>query len=129
MDVGRRFIEAFNAGHLDEAEDLLAPGLTVIAHGSPAIDRDAFIAVMRSLTQVFDGAHFRIEEEVDAGDTVVQALSFGGKHVGEYLGIAASNREVSAHQIWILHTDGTRITAIREEWDALGLLRQMQDEA
>jgi predicted ester cyclase len=127
MELGRRLVAAFNERRLEPLAALLAPDLSVIAHGRDAGGRDGFVSAARQLHETFDGARFEVEEEIIAGDVVVQALTFKGRHAGaDYLGIAPSGGHVAVHQIWILHTDGQQIRAIREEWDGLGLLRQLQ---
>jgi predicted ester cyclase len=128
MTVGRSLVAAFNERRLESLAEMLAADVSVIAHGRElAGGRDGFISAARQLHETFDGARFEVEEEIVASDVVVQVLTFRERHVGgDYLGMAPSGIDVAIHRIWILHTDGQQIRAIREEWDGLGLVRQLE---
>jgi steroid delta-isomerase-like uncharacterized protein len=67
----------------------------------------------------------RIHDQVADGDKVVTRKSFHGRHVGEFMGIPATGREVSIEVIDIVRIADGRIV---EHWnvvDQLGLLRQL----
>lgn len=127
-DVGREFLTAFNERRLADAEAMLARDCTFVAHGREA-PREAFVAVMKLLHETFSDARMDLEEEVATADAVVQAVTFRGRHTGRaYLGIEPLGNEVAVHQIWILRISGNLIDGVREEWDALGCVRQMRGE-
>ena len=67
----------------------------------------------------------QIHDQVAEGDKVVTRKSFHGRHVGEFMGIPATGREVSVELIDIVRIAEGRIV---EHWnvvDQLGLLRQL----
>jgi hypothetical protein len=56
-------------------------------------------------------------------------LTLVGRHTGAaFGGVEPEGHEIAAHHIWIMETDSGVITSIREEWDRLGLLRQLRGE-
>ena len=62
---------------------------------------------------------------VAAGDKVVVRRTLRGTHKGEFMGVAATGKEMAFSGVWLAHlSDGK----LKEQWvyfDTLGLLRQM----
>jgi ketosteroid isomerase-like protein len=125
LELGRRFVDAFNGGRLDELADVLAPDVAFSAHGDVlGGGREAVVEALRRLREAFEGARFELEREIVAGTTVTHVVRLKGRHTGAaFAGVEPAGTEISVHHIWIIDTDRGAITAVAEAWDRLGLLR------
>ncbi len=90
--------------------------------------RDEALGFHRVLTEAFPDLHIDIEDLIAERDRVATRLSFSGTHLGDFRGIAPTERSVlfTATRIYRL-ADGK----IAETWanqDALGLLQQLREE-
>jgi steroid delta-isomerase-like uncharacterized protein len=123
----RRFVEeAFNEGNLDVADEVYAPDF--VSHESTGpVGRDPeyvkqFVGTYRG---AFPDGHTTFEDVIAEGDRVAYRWSFRGTHRGELMGIPPTGKEVTITGITVERISGGRI---EEEWnnfDRLGLLRQL----
>ena len=82
--------------------------------------------VMRYIYTAFAGIRYTVEDMVAEGDKLVVRWTCRQTHRGEYLGVPATGREVTASGISIYRMEQGKIA---EEWavvDRLGLLEQMR---
>jgi steroid delta-isomerase-like uncharacterized protein len=66
-----------------------------------------------------------IEEQVAEGSTVVTRWSATGTHDGPLFGIPATGRTITASAIHVHHVADGQISDQWEQFDALGVLRQL----
>jgi predicted ester cyclase len=80
---------------------------------------------MRMLEAAFSDRRYEIHQAIAEGDTVVLHCTFHGRHTGEFLGLAPTNRPFAYRQVHLVRfQDGKAI----EHWavrDDLSLLRQL----
>ena len=81
-------------------------------------------ALAASLAALPDFA-LEIEEQVAEGDAVVTRWRATGTHNGPLFGIPPTGRAVTASAIHIHHVADGRITDQWEQFDAIGVLRQL----
>jgi predicted ester cyclase len=83
------------------------------------------VRTMLWLKGAFSDRRYEIHQVVGEGDTVVVHCTFHGRHTGDFMGIAPTNRPFAFRQVHIVRfKDGKGI----EHWavrDDLGLLRQL----
>jgi steroid delta-isomerase-like uncharacterized protein len=127
----RRFIEeAFNRGNLDVADELIAPH--AINH-DPALPRDVrhlrgpelFKRVVSMYRDAFPDLHFAIEDAIAEDDRVAVRWHAQGTHRGELNGLAATGALCSVTGITINRWDDGKLVESWNEWDDLGLARQV----
>ena len=86
---------------------------------------DGMVRTMLWLKGAFSDRRYEIHQVVGEGDTVVVHCTFHGRHTGDFMGIAPTNRPFAVRQVHIVRfKDGKGI----EHWavrDDLGLLRQL----
>ena len=86
---------------------------------------DGMVKTMLWLKGAFSDRRYEIHQVIGEGDTVVVHCTFHGRHTGEFMGIAPTNRPFAFRQIHIVRfKDGKGV----EHWavrDDLGLLRQL----
>ena len=69
--------------------------------------------------------NWNIDEIFSAGDRVVTRWTGTGTHVGELMGIPATDRPISVEAITIHRIEDGKIAEEWAVWDALGLLVQI----
>lgn len=123
----KRFIADYQVGH-DEATlaELVADDF--VDHSAlPGLPpgRAGVKVLFDMFHAAFDGFRAEVHDQLAEDDKVVTRKSFHGRHVGEFLGIAATGRDVRIDVIDIVRIRNSRIA---EHWnlvDQLGLLRQL----
>ena len=125
--VVRRFWEAFNSHNLDGWDEVCAanfmnhdPGLP-----TPHADLPTLKQTIGMLQTAFPDLKASEEDLISGGDRVVVRRTFRGTHMGEFMGVVPSSKEVEFTGIFISRLSGGKI---EEQWvvfDALGMLRQI----
>jgi predicted ester cyclase len=78
-----------------------------------------------AVTAAFPDGQATIEDLITEGDRVMQRVTFRRTRQGEFLGVPATSRTVSAWVMVIRHMAGGKVA---EEWqlvDGLGLMQQL----
>jgi predicted ester cyclase len=124
----RRFFEQIDTGEPAILDEFIAQGYDdhnppPFPNLPPGIDgaRRAFDLALAGF------AEFRHEilDQVAEGDKVVTRIRGSGKHTGDFLGIPATNREVTMEGIAVHRIANGRIVEHWSTIDALGLLVQL----
>jgi steroid delta-isomerase-like uncharacterized protein len=122
----RRFFEDFCTGRrADLADELISPDY--VSHGPqapPAEGPQGVIERVGLYQETCDG-HWRIDEMSSFGDRVVTRWTGLGTHVGELMGIPATDRSFSVEAISIHRIADDKIAEEWTVWDALGFLQQI----
>ena len=77
------------------------------------------------IRSAFPDSHWTVEEQIAEGDKVLSRFVWSGTHQGEFLGVPATGRAVSA---WVMVISRIADGQIAEEWqltDTLGLMQQL----
>ena len=127
--VARRWHqEIYLRGRLDVAEEICSPGL--VAHGT-GVAPDAprgprFVcedaALMR---EAFDILAITDDDVVAARDRVAIRWTFRASHVGSFLGVHGTGRQVHLTGIDLFRMDGDRIAEFWTEFDLMSLADQI----
>jgi steroid delta-isomerase-like uncharacterized protein len=115
---------AYNDRDPGAIDSYLAPGFTSAGPGGSMDLAGHREALGASLVALPDLA-LTIEEQVAEGNTVVTRWRATGTHGGPLFGIPATGRAVEATAIHVHHVEGGRIIDQWEQFDALGVLRQL----
>jgi len=114
--VRRLWEEVWNNRELDVVDEIMSPDYA--AHERRFFPR---------WLETFPDTQFILYDMVAEGDKVVSRITFRGTQQGEYMGIAATGKQVEVKGVWIHRLEGGRIVE-GQEWgyvDRLGLLRQL----
>jgi steroid delta-isomerase-like uncharacterized protein len=125
----RRFIdEVFNAGNFDSVNELLSPDY---AHHDPTTQEfgsgmEGFKRLIGYYRQAFPDLEITLDDQFAAGDRVADRWTGRGTHEGELMGIPATGRPVIAGGISIHRIADGRIAETWNNYDAAGVLRQIE---
>ena len=124
--TSQRLGEAVNSGNLDVFHELWAPN--VIDH-DPAPDQspgpEGFIQVFQALRTAFPDLNVTVDHMVTDEENVAIAYTLTGTHQGDFLGVPATGRRVSARGVQISRFQNGQVV---ERWgssDQLGILQQI----
>ena len=124
--VVRRFIdEVFVAGHMNAADDLVAPDF--VPHSWPGTGPGP-AELKRAMKRVFAGlsdVSMAIEDMIAEGDRVAVRLTAHAGHTGEFMGMPASGKAYTIPEIHIFRVSDGRIAEHWGQADLLGMMRQL----
>ena len=124
--VRRFFEEGFVQGNVAALDSIIAAD--VVDHNplpGQGTGRQGFKDLITTIRGAFPDFHITIEDQVSEGDKVVTRITNTGTHKGEFLGIPATNKQVSLSMI---HLDRFSNGLVVEHWDQgdmLGLMQQL----
>jgi steroid delta-isomerase-like uncharacterized protein len=124
--VVRRIFEAFNAGNISLYDELVA--VNFVYHEPLVGERRGLQGakdVANTYRTAFPDAKLTIDEQIATGDTVVTRWTATGTHKGVLLGMAPTGRRVTCTGILISHLQNGKIVEEFENFDTLGMLRQI----
>jgi len=123
----RRYVEeVLNKKNLTLIDELFAP--TFIDHDSsmPQAKGPAGLKRLAAIVHTsFPALHFTIEDMVAEGDRVVYPYSVRGTHENDFMGIAATGKQISFTGIHIYRVADGQLQEEWENWDTLGVIRQL----
>jgi predicted ester cyclase len=109
------------------ASDVIIHGLT--EDREPARGTGAFKQFWKSFLSAFPDLKVTVEDVLLEGDKTAIRIAFGGTHSGEGIGIAATNRRFNSTAIIIVLWREGKIAESWNEFDAAGMMRQLQAPA
>jgi predicted ester cyclase len=80
---------------------------------------------MDSFLSALAGLRARIDDQIEQGDKVVTRWSITARHDGELFGAPPTGKEIVFTGIDIHRIENGRIVEEWDNWDALGLMRQL----
>jgi steroid delta-isomerase-like uncharacterized protein len=86
---------------------------------------EAYIRFMTSLFGAFPDLRITVEDQFAEGDKVVTRWNCTATHRKEFMGIAATGKPVKLSGMCIDRVVNGKIVEEWEEWDALGMMRQL----
>ena len=105
----------------------MTQGLT--EDGQPAQGLDSFQRFRQGILSAFPDLEVRVEDVlVDREKTAVR-LSFSGTHTGNGIGVPPTSRRFVASAIVILRWQDGKVVEAWNEFDAAGMMRQLQSPA
>ena len=121
----RWHIDLFQAGNLDVADEILAPGFAFHAPGVEGEGVDAAKQLATAYRATFADLTIEHVDTVAAGDKVAIRWTSRSTHQGDFLGVPATGTMLQGHGIDIFHLRDGKIAEVWIEWDVLGALQQM----
>jgi steroid delta-isomerase-like uncharacterized protein len=123
----RRYVEeVLNQRNLAVVDELFAT--TFVDHDSsmPEARGPGGIKQLAAMVHAsFPDLHFKIEDMIAEEDKVVYRYSVRGTHQKDFMGIAATGKQIRFTGIHIYRVDAGKLQEEWENWDTLGLMRQL----
>jgi steroid delta-isomerase-like uncharacterized protein len=128
MLVRRWFKEVWNEGKTQTIYDLLAAdaiGIGELEDGQPLRGPGEFVPFVERIRGAFPDIHVTIEDAFGAEDRVVARWSATMTHSGDHLGMPATGKVVRMTGITIARIRERKIVEGWDNWDQLGMLKQI----
>ena len=123
--VHRVFEEGFNQNKASVIDELIAPNYVNYDFPAPAPGREGFKIVTSMFLAAFPDMHITLEEKIAEGDKVVTRGYFTGTHQSEFMGIAATGKQVNVKYIDIWRVKDGQLVENWVQMDLLGLMQQL----
>lgn len=120
----RRVFEGMNRQDISVIAELFPD----CVYRSPAIGElrgEAFRRFVTSSLAAFPDARWTVEDQLAEGDKVVTRWSLTATHKKEFMGIAPTGKRITTTGITVDRIVGGKVVEETEEWDALGMMRQL----
>jgi steroid delta-isomerase-like uncharacterized protein len=124
--ASRMHEEVVNQKNLSALDDCVAAD--VVWHEPPpglAPGMEGFKQFFPMLYAAFPDWHATIEDVIAEGDKVVHRIKGGGTHKDEWMGIAATGKQVTPTGILIYRIDNGKIVEEWLQYDVLGVMQQL----
>jgi steroid delta-isomerase-like uncharacterized protein len=124
-DVRRGYEEGFHQRNLAVFDELMAPDYVWHIASMTIQGREAAKQLIAKFLAAFPDGRFTIEEMIAEGDRVVVRQTFRGTHQGDFMGIPATGKQVTATEIEIFCVRNGKSVENWTNGDDLGLLQQL----
>ncbi len=122
----RLFDEVWAKGNLAVADEVQASNF-VLLHAPPGIrpDREGYKQWAGMISIGFTDRQNTIEEQIAEGDKDATRWTMKGKHTGDLMGVAATNKQATVTGITIDRFEGGKIVEEWNEVDQMGMMQQL----
>src|SRR5690606_17580698 len=117
----------YNQKKLDVADELIAPDYVLHDPASPHFrgGLEGYKQFQVTYLRAFPDAHLTVDDQIAAADEVVTRWTTRGTQTGDLPGIPATGKQVTVTGITISRIENGKIVEDWQEWDQLGMLRQL----
>jgi steroid delta-isomerase-like uncharacterized protein len=126
--VRRIFEEAFDQGNLAVLDEIIAPdqvnGGPGALPGMPSGPEGSKMLIS-AYRNAFPDLHFRIDEQIAEGDTVVTRWTAHGTHNGEFAGIPPTGKSATVVGMGVDRIENGKIVESWGLFDQFGMLQQL----
>ena len=122
----RLFEQGFSRGDRNAVKGAVAAEFVLHARGKAARIAGAELWDLAAPIRTgFPDIRFTVDEVITQGSRTAARLRFVGTHRGPWAGIAATGRQVEVTETFVCRIESERLAECWQEWDELGLLRQL----
>ena len=123
--VRRWFKEGMEKGNLDISDELFADAYVLQMPGVTATGPEGLRELATSYRTAFPDLQFTNFDQMAEGDRVVSKWTAQGTHSGPLDGIAPTGKSVTVTGITISRLEGGKVVEDWQNFDELGMLRQI----
>ncbi len=125
--VRRAFEEGWNTGNLDVFDETTDPDYVLHDPSVPGdvVGVDGLKGFASAFLGAFPDLRFSVEDQVAEGDMVATRWTSSATHEGELMGIAPTGNRTGVSGVTVSRVSGGKIAEDWNNWDALGLMRQI----
>jgi steroid delta-isomerase-like uncharacterized protein len=121
----QRYIEMLNTQNFTLMDELIAPNVSCRFFGFTQVNGLEAFKQLAPAWAAFPDGRFTVENIIAEEDLVAIHWSWRGTHQGEYMGIAATGKQVTETGTTFYRIAGGKIAAMWGDENALGLLQQL----
>ena len=118
-------LESWNAGDLDGYLELYADGVKLHGYSPEPMGKAQVRGFYEGVFAAFDAPRLDFHEVLWDGDACAVRFTMLGRHVAEFMGVAATGVEIAQPGITIMHFDGEHVIERFSQADMLGVLVQI----
>ncbi len=123
-EVVSHFMRLMDSHRLDDLDEVLAPNLQFHL-GSTTLDRMQTEEMIRAAYAAFPDFTHTVNDILAIDDRVVLRATDQATHLGEFQGVAPTERQITFGQIAIYQLADGRIVEAWEQADIAGLMQQL----
>jgi predicted ester cyclase len=124
--VIRSVIEVWNSGELDRLDDLMAEECRLtVGRETISCSPSATRAIATHWRAAFPDYRFELLDLIGEGDRVVARIPWTGTQTGHVMDIPATGKFVRVSEMVIFRVVGGKIVEAWEEYDEIGMRRQL----
>jgi predicted ester cyclase len=125
--VSQIFTAGWNRQQLEEISQYIHPQMAFHFRGETIRTGPTELqALIAAWHRAFADLNFEIRDLLAEGERVAVRLRFRGTHVGEWKGIAPTNRQVTVTEMMFFRFEDGRLVEAWEDYDEYGLRRQLR---
>jgi steroid delta-isomerase-like uncharacterized protein len=121
----RIFDELWNGKNQAVIDEVMSPDYIHHDVLSPDCGIDGYKQYVQQYLTAFPDIHITIHDEIVAGDTIVARWTATGTQNGDLLKLPPTGNRLSVTGITISHVKDGKIVESWNNWDALGMMRQL----
>ena len=125
--VRRLYEEVWNKRKFQLIKELISPSHALYGpnFSGSAIGPEAYKHQVLLFIVGFPDLRFSVEEMIAEKDKIVSRWTISGTRKGEYMGIPATNKQISVDGITIHQLSNAKIMDSYVSWDMWGMMRQL----
>jgi steroid delta-isomerase-like uncharacterized protein len=120
-----RAYTSWNAGDLDGYLELYSPGVRLHGYSPQPMGKDEARSFYEASFSAFGPPKLDFHEVLWDGDRCAVRFTMSGRHVGDFMGVPASNNEIALPGITVLHFEDGKVVERFSSADMLGLMVQI----
>jgi steroid delta-isomerase-like uncharacterized protein len=125
-EIIRRLLEeCFNQHNVDLYPEFYSEAFVQRTPAMGELGAEAHRQLLLSLFAAFPDAHWTAVDQIGEGEKVATRWTLVAKHLGAFMGIAPSGKQLISGGICIDRIVDGKIVEEWEEWDTLGLMQQL----
>jgi steroid delta-isomerase-like uncharacterized protein len=117
--------DAINAGDLERYLELYDERIAFHGVLPEPMDKAAVRGFYQALFAGLESPRLDVQEELWDGDRVASRFTLSGRHVGDFLGVPATGRQVVLRAMTTMRFDGDRVVERHTVSDVLGVLASL----
>jgi steroid delta-isomerase-like uncharacterized protein len=123
----RTWFEGLNRGDVSAADRAFAPDCVVHINGAPEpnLSLGGFKEMVSGLLGAFPDLHFKVDDQIVAGDKVATRWTAEGTNSGPFGPVPATGRRVQVTGLMLDRVVDGKVVERWEQWDQMAMLQQL----